>query len=115
MGFLKKVKAMFHDDWCKNCQTQMQETKRQLYRLPMIVGNYQSHSKADYYTKNLVKVNCKADIPSGMYAFGVVDYHCTDCGHNIVKLSIFLPVREQEKYEDVIIFEKGELDEFLKR
>lgn len=113
MGILRKAKALFHDDWCSKCQSEMNVEKKKLYMLPMMVGHYTSHSSPDYYKKNLVPVLKKADIPTGMYACGVISYKCPKCCNRAVKLSIFLPVRDQEKPEDAFLFEKGELDDFL--
>ncbi len=113
MGLFRKLKAAFHDDWCGKCQTQMDETFRQLYMLPMTVGHYCSHKDPEYYKRSLRKVSRKADIPAGMYACGAIAYRCPQCGCQMVKLSIFLPVRNEEMYEDGIIFENGELDEWL--
>lgn len=113
MGFFRKIRAVFHDDWCSKCQTKMEERKRQLYKLPMMVGHYTSHEEADYYKKNLIKVNRKADIPIGQYACGMIVYECPECGHRPVKLSIFLPVRDQEKPEDAMYFENGEMNDFI--
>jgi len=113
MGIFRKIKGIFHDDWCGKCQAKMDETIRQLYMLPMTVGHYCSHKDAEYYKRNLQKVARKADIPAGVYACGAIAYRCPECGHQIVKLSIFLPVRDEEKFEDVLIFENGELDEML--
>ena len=48
-----------------------------------------------------------------MYACGAVMYECPECGHRLVKLSIFLPVRGQEKYEDTVWFQNGEMDNFM--
>lgn len=112
MGILNKIRAAFHDDWCSKCQTPMEDMWRQLYMLPMTVGNYVSHNSANYYKENLIKVERKADIPTGMYACGIIKYRCPKCGHQITKLSIFLPVRDQEKQEEAILFENGELDDF---
>jgi len=113
MGLFKKMQSIFHADWCSICQCQMKEKKRQLYMLPMIVGHYVSHDDPNYYKKNLIKVNCKADIPTGTYACGAIIYECPQCGNRIVKLSIFLPVRDEEKYEDSICYKNGELDDFI--
>ena len=113
MGLIKKIRTYFHDDMCNNCQIQMEEKKRQLYVLPMTVGHYVSHQNASYYIKNLIKVEKKKDIPVGYYACGIHWYRCLKCGHQAVKLSIFLPVRDQEKQEEVFFFEKGEMDAFL--
>lgn len=115
MGLIQKIRSFFRDDICKQCQIQMEEKKRQLYMLPMMVGHYQEHKNAEYYKQNLRKVNRKADIPSGMYACGLVMYECPECGNRLVKLSIFLPVRDQEKYEDTVLFQNGEMDDFVNR
>lgn len=53
MNFLRKIKSVFHDDWCSNCQITMEVGNKKLFMLPMLVGHYQSHSKADYYIKNI--------------------------------------------------------------
>lgn len=114
MGVFRKMRAAFHDDWCSMCQTQMVEKGRKLFALPnMTVGHYVSHKEPEYYYKNLRAVSRKADIPSGMYACGLISYQCPQCGHHAVKASIFLPVRDQEKTEENILFEKGELDNLL--
>lgn len=113
MKILRKVQAVFHDDWCKNCYTQMIVFDRHLYMLPMSVGHYVSHSDVSYYKKNLCRVNSKADIPTGMYACGIIRYKCSKCSYKLTKLSIFLPVRDQEKYEDFLYFYNGEFDDFL--
>ncbi|MCI9366548.1 MAG: hypothetical protein HFJ54_08720 [Clostridia bacterium] len=64
MGIFKKLREKFHDDWCSKCQSKMDEKKRVLYMLPMRVGHYIEHKDAEYYKKNLIKVNRKADIPT---------------------------------------------------
>lgn len=114
MGIFKKMRAAFHDDWCSQCQTPMAEKARRLFAMPdMTVGHYVSHKEPAYYRQNLRVVSRKADIPSGMYACGLIAYQCPQCGHRAVKASIFLPVREQEKVEENLLFEKGELDDLL--
>lgn len=113
MGLLHNLKAIFHDDWCSRCRTPMHEYYRQLYMLPVTVDHYVSHKDADYFIQNLIKVKRKADIPPGTYACGAIVYRCPACGHRLVKLSVFLPVRDQEKFEDYIYFEQGEMDDFL--
>lgn len=114
MGVLKKIRSIFHDNWCKEGSTEMLEKHRQLYMLPMTVGNYVSHKEANYYKKNLIRVNRKADIETGKYACGIISYKCPNCGHRMTKLCIFLPVRDQEKHEENVYFEHGELDDFLR-
>lgn len=113
MSILRKMRSAFHDDWCKQCTEVMEVKKLQLYMLPQIVGNYVSHKDASYYKKNLIKVDRKADIPAGYYACGAHLYNCRHCGYKYIKLSVFLPVRDYEKYEDTIIFENGEMDDFI--
>lgn len=113
MSLLRKIRSAFHDDWCKNCTEVMEVKKLQLYALPQIVGNYTSHKDAAYYKKNLFKVNCKAEIPTGYYACGTYLYRCPNCGYRFIKLSVFLPVRDQEKPEECICFENGEMDNFI--
>lgn len=113
MILFKTLKAKILDDWCCNCKIQMEVNYHQLYMLPMMVGHYVSHKDAGYYIKNLVKVNVKKDIPTGYYACGINSYKCPNCGKSLVKLAIFLPVRDEEKYEEYLVFEKGELDSFI--
>lgn len=113
MGIIKKFKSFFHDDWCSNCQIEMIENYKQLFMLPISVGHYVSHNNAEYYQKNLIKVSSKKDIPIGVYACGMKRYRCPKCGKQLVQLSIFLPVREKEKYEETIYFKNGELDTFI--
>ncbi len=114
MGVFRKIYAFFHDDCCSQCQTKMEERKRQLYRLPMMVGHYTSHADAEYYKRHLMKVHQKADIPVGNYACGMIVYECPECGHRPVKLSIFLPVRDEEKHEETLYFDNGEMEDFIK-
>ena len=49
-----------------------------------------------------------------MYACGIITYWCSNCGRKVTKLSIFLPVRDIEKYEEAFLFENGEFDNFIK-
>ncbi len=115
MNILRKMRAPFHDDWCKNCTEPMEIITKQLYMLPMLVGHYTSHTDANYYIENLIKVEKKKNIETGYYACGLYLYRCPRCANKVVKLSIFLPVRDEEKYEETIIFENGELDSFLQK
>lgn len=107
------MRLIFHDDWCRQCTEKMELTKKQLYMLPQVVGHYISHNDAQYYKKKLVKVNKKSEIPVGYYACGMYRYCCPKCDSKLVKLTIFLPVRDEEKYEDTILFQNGELDNFI--
>lgn len=101
---------MFHDDWCSECLAEMEVTRRQLYAMPeQRVGHYIPHEDAEYYRKALVPVRKKAEIPTGMYACGLTAYRCPNCGHQAVKVSVFLPVREEEKIEQSLYFDHGEL------
>ena len=113
MGLLKKLRCLFNDDICSKCGGTNDQTFKQLYLLDQMVGHYVCHEDANYYKKNIIKVEKKSDIPTGMYACGIIEYTCRNCNNKIVKLSVFLPVRDQEKYEEYIYFKNGELDEFL--
>lgn len=111
MGLFNKLKAKLNGDWCKQCAVQMTESRRKLFALPtMTVGHYADHENADYYLKNLVPVSKKADIPTGMYACGIIEYRCPQCTNRVVKVCPFLPVRDAEKNEIAHIYENGELD-----
>ncbi len=114
MGFFRKLRSVFHDDWCSKCQNVMDEEHKRLYMLPMVVGHYVSHENADYYKNNLIPVNRKEDIPTATYACGIKVYRCPECLHQAVKVVTFLPVRDQEKYEEVLYFDKGEMDDFVR-
>ncbi len=48
MSFFRKLKAPFHDDWCPECTAVLDVMQKQLYMLPMLVGNYTSHADAAY-------------------------------------------------------------------
>ncbi len=114
MGLFRKLRSNFHDDWCSQCTSQMDEVRRRLYALPTAsVGHYVSHTEPEFLKEHLVPVRKKADIPTGMYACGLIAYRCPQCGHRAVKASIFLPVRDMENYQDGAYFENGELDDFL--
>ena len=111
MGLFKNLRSLFHADWCSQCKTPMEEMKRRLFALPtMTVGHYTSHKDAEYYRRNLRSVERKEDIPTAMYACRAVAYRCPECGHRAVRLSVFLPVRDQEKPEEAFLFENGEVD-----
>lgn len=114
MGLFRKMRAAFHDDWCGKCQSEMRVANKQLYALPgVMVGHYVPHEEPEYYKNRLTKVSKKADIPTGMYACGIHTYRCPQCGHQAVKVTVFLPVRDDEKVEQVLYFDNGELDDFV--
>lgn len=111
MGLFDKLKSKLSGDWCKHCSVKMEESRRKLFAMPqMSVGHYADHEDSGYYLKNLVPVSKKADIPIGMYACGIIEYRCPQCGRTIVKACPFLPVRNEEKNEMPHIFENCELD-----
>ncbi len=99
MGLIDRWLRQYQDDWCRSCKCAMEKHRKQLY----------------YYKKNLHPVNRKADIPSGMYACGAIQYRCPQCGKRLTVLDPFLPVRDEEKHEGNIVFQAGELDDFLWR
>lgn len=112
----RKFCASFHDDWCDRCTKVMEIERKQLYAMPdQLVGHYVSHSDPNYYKTHLTPVSRKSDIPTGMYACGLILYRCPNCGHTAVKLSVFLPVREEEKVEECLYFDKHEMDDFVRQ
>lgn len=114
MGIFKKAKAWLLDDWCTGCTEQMKLQKKQLFALPsMTVGHFVDHDDPNYFETNCVKVAKKADIPPGCYACGAYLYQCPKCQKKVVKLTIFLPVRDQEQTDGVHVFENGELVDFI--
>ncbi len=113
MNWIKKIKSKFKDDICEACGGDCRVTYKQLYLMDQTVGHYVRHENASYYKKNLYKIEKKSDIPSGVYACGITEYTCDDCHKNLVKLAIFLPVRDQEMYETPIYFKNGEMDDFI--
>lgn len=111
----RRLRGKFHDDWCSRCTAPMDIVRKQLYAMPdQIVGHYVCHDDAEYYKTHLTAVARKADIPAGMYACGLIAYRCPNCGHRAVKVSVFLPVRDEEKPEQTLYFEQGELEGFLR-
>ena len=114
MGLFDKMLARFQDNWCRDCKREMEQTRKQLFALPaMTVGHYVEHKDAGYYKRELRIVDKKADIPAGMYACGAIQYRCPECGKRLTVLDPFLPVRNEEKHEGNVVFQNGELDEFL--
>lgn len=81
----------------------------------MMVGHYKSIDDPNYYVHNLVKVQKKSDIPTGYYACGTYLYHCPTCKTDIAKLTVFLPVRDQEQVEESHLMEDPALIKFLKQ
>lgn len=115
MELFRRFREKFHDDWCSRCTKPMEIERKQLYAIPdQLVGHYVSHTDVEYYKTHLKPVRRKADIPTGMYACGLILYRCPWCGHSAVKLSTFLPVRGEEKVEEAFYFEDCSLDSFLK-
>ena len=113
MGLIGKFKAKFLDKYCSKCQHEMNVVSQSLYALPdMSVGHYVRHEDAGYYKRHLVAIQQKSQIPAGLYACTVTAYSCPQCGHRAVKLMVFLPVREEEKREQGLYFENGEMDDF---
>lgn len=109
MGFFRRLRQNFHDDWCSECLSEMEVTRKQLYAMPdQRVGHYVPHEEPTYYSKGLIPVGKKAEIPTGMYACGLIAYRCPQCGHRAVKVSVFLPVRGEEKMEQNLYFDHGE-------
>lgn len=114
MELLERIKAPFRDDWCRNCGRTMEHTNRRLFAIPdMTVGHYESHTEVRYFKRALWPVEEREDIPAGTYACRALEYRCPRCGRRRVKLSVFLPVRDKNKMEEIILFDDGEQMEFL--
>lgn len=114
MGLFDNFMNRHQPDWCRGCKRRMEEAHRQLFALPRVnVGHYVEHTDPEFYQKNLYIVDRKADIPAGMYACGAILYRCPGCGKRVTVLDPFLPVRDQEKHEGIVVFRNGELDDFL--
>jgi len=114
MGVFDTIKSKLRIDWCSSCHIEMDVEHKQLYALPdMTVGHYVRHENADYYKSHLIPIEKKAQLAPGVYACGLHVYRCSRCGRRVVNLTPFLPVRDQEKYEQNVAFENGELDDFI--
>lgn len=116
MSFLRKARALLHDDWCQKCTNPMELKRKQLYMLPtMTVGHFEDIEDPNYYVQNLVKISKKAEIPAGFYACGTYLYHCPHCNKDIAKLTVFLPVRDQEQVDGAHLFEDATFIDFLQQ
>ncbi len=114
MGLFSKLKAAVKDDWCGDCSSKMDEIEKRLYLMPMSVGHYVDHKEAQYYIKNLIPINSKAEVPIGMYACRITVYRCPECQKRIAMVLPFLPVRDQERTEFAHYYKNGELDSFIR-
>ncbi len=114
MGLFRKIKNRMREDWCSKCQDEMNLAGKQLYALPtMMVGHYIAHEDAAYYRNNLVPIRKKAEIPTGMYACGIHHYRCPLCGDHVYRLTVFLPVRDEEKLEQKLCYGYEEMGAFF--
>lgn len=114
MGLIDRWLRKYQDDWCRDCKCVMEKVQKQLYALPSVtVGHYVERKDPQFYAKNLYTVDKKADIPSGIYACGAIQYRCPECGKRLTVLDPFLPVRNEEKHENSVVFRNGELDDIL--
>ena len=49
MGLFRKMRAILHDDWCSQCQSEMDVVRKQLYALPtQRVGQYREQDDPAY-------------------------------------------------------------------
>lgn len=114
MGLIENWVRRNQPDWCRDCKCAMEKADKQLYALPsMMVGHFVCHEDPEYYREDLHLVDKKADIPPGMYACGAFLYRCPGCGRRVTILDLFLPVRNEEKHDGVVVFKQGELDDIL--
>ena len=110
MGFLDRLIKRASFDWCKPCAEEMITRQKQLFLVPVFVGYQRPPDDADYFTKNLVPIDTKKDIPTGQYACGGKMLVCPSCGKTIVSLEYFLAVHDNEMVECYYHFKNGELD-----
>ena len=112
MGLFKKGPK---GEKCSVCKEIMELKSEQLYAMPNHhVGHYGVKEEGAYFKRNLVPIESKAQIPTGMYACRARLYHCPKCGHEMIRFHPFLPVRDQEMAEFPVTLEYAELDAFLK-
>ena len=98
MGLFSRMLARLQDNWCRDCKREMEEARRRLFALPnQTVGHYVEHTDP------------------GLYACEAIQYRCPQCGRRVTVLAPFLPVRDKEKHEGVLVFEDRALDDFLWR
>lgn len=116
MGLLDKLKAKLRDDWCADCSRKLEiQGEPRIYSLPMMVGQYREHDDPVYYLRNLRPVFDIKSLPNGQYASRMTILRCPGCGCRRERLSIFLPVRGEEKFESVHFFENDELRELAEQ
>lgn len=116
MGLLNNFVRRNQPDWCRKCKREMERADGQLFAVPsMNVGHYVEHTDPKFYENSLYMVDSRADIPAGMYACDAIQYRCPGCGKRVTVLAPFLPVRDREKCEGIVVFRNGELDDFLWR
>lgn len=114
MGLVERWRRRRRADWCRKCKCEMERVDGRLFAMPGVsVGHYTERREPEYYREHLCPVEEKAEIPPGMYACGAARYRCPRCGRQLTLMDPFLPVREAEKHESLVLFSEGELDEFL--
>ncbi len=105
MSILRKMRAVFHDD-CVKLHGSYGSQKITTVFLPQMVGNYVSHKNAAYYKNSLIKVNKKADIPTGIMPAVHIFIPLSDCGYKFIKLSRLSACKEIRKNRRKLSFLK---------
>ena len=91
---------------CKVCKSLLEKREERLYAMPKItVSHYTPHDKGSWYRDNLVPVESKSQLPSGMYAARVELWRCPSCGKEKAIVRPFLPVRGSEMAEFPVTLE----------
>ncbi len=101
---------------CKVCKAILEKREERLYAMPGVyVGHYKEHPHGAWYRDNLVPIDSKAQIPTGIYAARVELFKCPRCGKEKAVVHPFLSVRDSEVTEFPVTLEYLELDAFLGR
>lgn len=101
---------------CSVCKGIMEPGEERLYAIPSVmVGHYTRREHGKWYRDNLVPIDAKSQIPTGMYGARVRFFKCPGCGKERAVITPFLPVRDAEKTELPVALEYLELDAFLGR
>lgn len=99
---------------CKICKSALEKRSETLYAMPRVyVGHYKEQTHGAWYRENLIPVESKAQIPTGVYAARVELWRCPQCGKEKAVIRPFLPVRGNEMAELPVTLEYLELSAFL--
>ncbi len=111
MGVFDKLLKKMGPSWCKDCKTQTDIIKKQLYFIPITVSQKLPDEKDyQYLLSKLVPINDKSEIPAGFCAALLKRFRCPSCSKKRDYLELFLPVRNEERFLAGYHYKNGELD-----